>query len=488
MVAQRIGVETRTGIRSGPTNPGSPSGVLHLVGLTATGPVDQAVTIRSLAEYTTTFGDRTSYANSMFDSTRVFFEEGGAELLISRVVGPDASVAGVDLTTEGGEESPGVSLARIEARDPGSFANEWTVRVGDTNSDGMVTIEVLDAEDEPIATWRNIGSPADLVHAARSARRVNVLDLGADDAGSFVPGEYALSDGTDDRESVTSEHVIEALDRAAAQGRGGSVAAPGHSAENIGQDLIDYATRSEKIALLAAHEDANLAEVEAIGDNLAQPGGDYAGLFYPWLTVPDGNATRTVSPEAYIGAVRARAFTEVGYWQVPAGDRSRTRWVAGTVTDVSQGQNNELSGHLVNGIVTTNGRTRLYNWRSLSTNEDMVKLSSRDVLNNLSVQIERVLEPHVFSTIDARGQLFSRVKNSVISVLEPVARQDGFFARIDEDGDEIDPGYSVQVDVENNPTDVSEDNRVVVDVGVRLSPTAALIQVEIVKVALTGTL
>ena len=54
--------------------------------------------------------------------------------------------------------------------------------------------------------------------------------------------------------------------------------------------------------------------------------------------------------------------------------------------------------------------------------------------------------------------------------------------------EEVDPGYKIVVDSTNNTLETGANNTVIVDMAVRLSPTAALIKVEIVKVALNGAL
>ena len=206
------------------------------------------------------------------------------------------------------------------------------------------------------------------------------------------------------------------------------------------------------------------------------------------MTIPDGSGMRVVSSEGYVAAVRARAFADEGFWQVPAGDRAITRWATGTNKHVSLASNNKLSAGMVNGIVTSSGRTRLYNWSSLSQDrENLALLSARDVLNNLTVQLKTVLEPYVFETLDGRGQLLSKVEAAAIAVLDPIARAGGFYALVVGD-EEIDPGYKVTVDSTNNTLQTGSENTVIVDTSVRLSPTAALIKAEIVKVALTGAL
>ncbi|GAB3191749.1 hypothetical protein [Nesterenkonia suensis] len=490
-MARRIGVELTSGVRSGPTNTGTPSGILHLAGLAEKGPTSRAVTVRSFATYSRLYGGRAPYAGHLFDAARLFFEEGGSELLVSRAVGPAASAASVDLLTpddgEGGGNDP---VAHVAAADLGGFANVWTVRVEE--SDDAYDVTVLDGDEETIGAWRGVTSIEELVTRAASNTAVEITSL-TEDEGPLVldAGDFDLTGGDDDRENVDTDQIIAALETAGTDGEGGAVAVPGYPADVIGGQLAAYAAASRKVALLSAGDEATLGEAESLAGELVDTiDGQHAGLFFPHVTIPDGNATRTVSPEAFVAALRARAFSTGQFWQIPAGtQRGRARWIVGTATPISSDLNDRLDEAHVNGIQTNGARIFLNNWASLSQDrENFEFLSARDVLNNLKVQIQRRLEPFVWETIDGRGHLLSDIDGAVTAVLSPIANQNGFYAAVDSEGEELDPGYRVLVDATNNSTETAADNRVQVDVSVRLSPAAKLIQVEIVKVALGGAL
>ncbi|WP_102158675.1 hypothetical protein [Zhihengliuella halotolerans] len=481
----RVGVEVTTGLRTGPSNPGPPSGIFQIAGVTERGPVEQTVQVKSLGEYTNLFGDRTPYSSNTFDTARLFFEEGGADLLVSRAVGPAATKGFLNL-----EDSVAVPTIKVEAKHPGGYSAGLTVAV--ENVADLVTITISEG-GEVLARFRDLATVADIVAAAAGNRHVNVTDLGSATA---APGNLpatlaatALSAGEDDRGNITATEIVSALETGGDQIAGGAVAAPGYSSDIIGGALIGYASGAGAIALLAPHADATKAEAIQAGDELASAGaGAYAGLFWPHLSIPDGSGSRVISPEGYIAAVRARAFREIGFWTAPAGDRATMQWANGTVTAVTPEVNNELGAAYVNGIVTVAGRTKLYNWTSLSTDRaNFALLSARDTLNNLVRLVKTALEPFVFQTVDGRGHLLSQVESAAVSVVAPVAEAGGFFARMVGD-EEIDPGYLVVVDSTNNGLDNLEENTVLVDISVRLSPVAALIKAEVVKVPLAAAL
>lgn len=479
-----IGVQVTTKLGSGPSNAGTQSGRLHVAGLTAFGPVGRSTIVDSIAKYIAVYGDRTAFSSNLFDTARMYFEEGGNELVVSRVAGPAATKGALTL-----KDSADVDTVKIESADPGAHSAEFTAEV--VSAGGTFDV-ILRRNGVTITSYLAIESPADLVQKAATNPYVKVTSLGSVTA---APGDNpktltatAFNAGTDDRASVTTAHVIAALD-AGAGAEGGSVAAPGYSVSQIGSLLLDHAARTGKVALLALPATATVEEAVAAGATLAaDPNGAYGGIFYPHLVIPDGGATRTISPEGYVAAVRARAHRDVGFWKVPAGDPARTRWVLGTNVQVDNATNDLLADALVNGIVTTGSKVRLYGWQSLSADrENLGMLNARDVLNNLTLSVKTALEPFVFATNDDKGQLRSLIESAVVGVLDPIAKRDGFYGLRDADQQFVDPGYKVSVDTSLNPLSAAAENKVIVSMSVRLAPVAQLIQVEIIKVPLAGT-
>lgn len=479
-----IGVNVTTSLRTGPTNSGVQSGRFHVAGVTEFGPVGGSRVVDSIAKFLAIYGDRTAYSSNVFDTVRMFFEEGGSEAVISRVVGPAAAGGSLSLM-----DSADVATLRVEAIEPGPHSQNISVKV-DTLDESSYTLTIYRG-GEVISRYEGLTSPAEAVTRSASNPFIRISTLGSVTA---APGDNpkgvdvtALPAGNDDRANITVEHIIAALD-AGTGAEGGCVAVPGYSANVIGAALAEHAKRAGKIALTAPAAGATPAQAIADAAGLTVESGDHIGLFYPHLTIPDAGATRTISPEGYVAAVRARAHRDVGFWQVPAGDRAVARWVLGTVTPVSIDVNNELSDALVNGIVTTGSKVRLYGWQSLSADrEGLGLLSFRDGLNFLMFNTKSVLEPFVFSVNDSNGHLRSYIESAVIGLLDPIAKAGGFFAGRDAEGEIVDPGYRVSVDSSLNPLTLLAENKVMVSVGVRMAPTAQLIQVEIIKVPLSGT-
>ena len=481
-----IGVEVTTSLRSGPTNPGVPSGVLHIAAVTAKGPTSRAVLVTSLAQYQAVFGGLTPSTADGFFTAAGFFEEGGAKLAVSRLVGPAATKGVLTL-----KDTAGVDTVKVEAVDPGPASTDLHVTTFTT--DAGFTVRVVSAETEGVlAEFTGLSSPADLVAAAAGNPVVKLTSLGST---TTAPGnnpavitDVALSAGTDDRGSITTQTVLDALDRNGGINPGGAVAAPGWSATQVGAGLLAHSRKHNTVALLAGSVTDTPTTLANTADTLSKTGdGEYGALFHPWLTIPDGTRTRNVSPEGAIAGVRARVHQN-GFWRIPAGDPGVFRWVKSTVIPVDTALNNTLAKSLVNGIATRGTRVGPYNWSSLSTDRDNLGfLAARDVLNNLNVAITAALEPFVWSVIDYRQHLVGQVEAAVVGVLDPIAKADGFFPLPSGDGTSTDPGYSVSVDTSIGSPTVVGANELVVRAAVRLAPYAQLISVEIIKVALTAS-
>jgi len=86
------GVVISTSVRTGPsTATVRESSQLFVVGLADRGPSDEAVLVQSIAEFEAMFGDYRS-DSYLHPTVETFFEEGGTQAYVARVVGASATV------------------------------------------------------------------------------------------------------------------------------------------------------------------------------------------------------------------------------------------------------------------------------------------------------------------------------------------------------------------------------------------------------------
>ncbi|KWW97400.1 hypothetical protein LI90_4372 (plasmid) [Carbonactinospora thermoautotrophica] len=482
------GVIVRTATRSGPSTGLAPESARYFVaGLTERGSTTEPVRVRSMAEYEQMLGARVPYG-TLYDDLKTYFEEGGAEAYVARVVGPAATVGKLTLNDRAGTPAPTLD---IEAASPGAWSADLSVEVANGTAAGTYKLLVY-WRGERVETWDNLTTPADAVTALAGSAWVRAKDKGSPssppDNQPAILARTPLSAGDDDRAAVTATHVTDALARFGPELGSGAVACPGYTSAQVGEAVIAHCKANRRIGLLATAQSATVQDaLNAAAEITAD--GEHAGLFYPWITVPDGaSGTRTISPEGYVAACRARAHTRVGPWRAPAGEIAQARYVLGPSVELTRAEGDQLDEGRVSAIRRIVGTTRLYGWRSLSADTaNYGLLIGRDMLNYLAVEAERLLESFVFETIDGKGQMLGRVQSTLVGLLDPIRQAGGLYERIDDAGAVLDPGYSVDVGPAVNTVQSLAANEVRAVVAVRVSPVGTLIDLTITKAALTAS-
>lgn len=465
-------------------------GTFFVAGLTERGDTAEAVLVRSMAEYAEKLGGRVAFG-TVHDQLAAFFGEGGARAYVARVVGAAATAGTITLTDRAGVP---VDTLRLDAASPGAWSADLEVTVADGVVPDTFTVTVTLA-GQVVEVFPDLATPAAAAVAINGrSTYLTATDLGsataAPDNNPAATAATALSAGADDRAAVTGPDYVAALDRFTPGLGAGAVAIPGQSADTVGAGLIAHATDRRRLALLAPAAGSSIAQATASATALrATTGAENAGMFYPHVLVPDGaGGTRTISPEGYVAGVRARAVRTEGPWRAAAGEISAARFVAGPATPLTADEVNQLNDSRVNPLRTIAGSTRVYGWRSLSTDSvNYLHLSGADVLNVVAARAQVALEQFVFRTVDARGHLFSDIEGEVIGILEPMRAAGGLYERIDDEGNVTDPGYSVDTGPSVNTPAQLAAGEVNVAVAIRVSPIGELIRLNITKVALTAS-
>lgn len=458
------------------------SGQFFVAGLAERGVTNKAVLVRGIADFETEFGGRTNYSY-LHDTIRTFFEEGGEQAYVSRVIGKAPKTATVSVVDTA---VPAVNTIRFDAKSAGEWGNDYTIEIEDGATPNTVTISVV-TDDKAVETFSNLATPDAIVAAFRGSAIVSAVNLGsASVAPTNLPdaGSYPLATGTDDRGSVDTASYKAALDNFVSGLGSGAVAIPGvgDSAHPV---LISHAEKNRRIALLSAAKDATVTALGTLADSYDTA---YAGLFAPWVNIADGfGGTRSVSPEGYVAACRARAHREVGPERAPAGKPAIARSIVSLVQNYTSDEGNALDARKVSVIRSINNTNRLYGWRSLSN--DVVNwqfLNGADLMNYLVVLCEQELEQYVFATVDSKGQMLAAMHGTLVGTIEPVANRGGLYPLYDDAGEEIDPGFVVNTGSEVNSIANLKNNEVRARLGFRLAPVGTIISLTIVKASLTA--
>lgn len=473
------GVVVTTTVRGGGSTPlAANSGQFFVVGLSNRGRTNEAVLVRGLADFVSEFGNRTGYSY-LYDTVKSYFDEGGEQAYVARVVGTGATVGDVTLDNREATPNPAVKFA---ARSEGVWSGDLSVSVEAGTAPNTVRVTLVEG-GKRIEGYNNLSSPAEIVSAFAKSNVVSATDLGATATGAdALPalGTFSLSAGDDDRATITTDSYIAALDRFSSGLGTGAVAIPGLG-EAVHVGLIEHATTNRRIALLSHDVDATTAELLTAAASIDS---DAAGLFAPWVRTPDASGvTRAIPPEGFVAAARYRAHNEVGPWRVPAGINSVANVATGVVVEYTNDEANALDEGKVSVIKRVNNGVRLYGWRSLSNDtENFGYLNGRDLLNFLTIRAEGELEQYVFGSVDSKGHLLSAINGSLVGIVEPIRIAGGLYEHLDDNGEQVDPGYLVETGSSINSTESLANNEVKARLSVRVSPVGALISLTIVKV------
>lgn len=486
------GVTITTAVRTGPTSATvRESSQAFFVGLAQRGPVDEAVLVRSLAEFEETFGTYVTYAY-LHPTVQTFFEEGGTQCYIARVVGPDATTA-TNVLNEGG--AGGSDCITLTANGPGDWAHNMDIQV--TASSSLRNIKLF-YNDELVYQTGNKATTAALVNAINNSAiassymtATKLTDDLPEVSAATAFGAGAFTDGSDDRSDDTVDTsftaYVDALELFLDSYGTGAVVCP--ETHEINTELIVHANAYNRIALLHLAEAATDPADDAATLS-AEDHSEHAAVFYPWVYVPTDVAgvNRLIPPTGFVAGKRALAHNQTGPHQPYAGLISSARFVNGVEVDVNRTLGDSLDADYVNAIRLIANSIRIYGARSLSTDVDNFRfITIQDTVNSVVVEANASMEDLVFAIIDGRGGLFASIEGRLTAICERMKSIGALYEATDANGRLIDPGYSVKCDTSINTTAQLAEGTIKAQLGVRVSSVGDKIEVTIIKSNLTSS-
>jgi hypothetical protein len=486
------GVVVTTGAVAGPSAPTiAPSATYFAVGLTERGQAGKPTLITSFAQFEAVFGQATSYS-ALHDDIKMFFAEGGSRAYCQRVVGASATTGTLVSGLQDRNNTPATTL-NVAAKAAGAWSTQVTVKVLDGATSDTFRFQIY-LSGLLVKDYTNLHSPQEAVSRINGDATNFYVVLSDAGSASTAPANnpiaisnpVALSAGTDDRGSVVAATYVAALANFDSGLGDGAVSIPGLG-PSVHAGLITHADTFNRLAILVEARTADKGTLEGTASTL---NAKRAGLFAPWVVVPDSfGGTKTISPEGYVAAARARAHNTAGPWQSAAGEVSKARYVLAPSVVYSSADGNELDGAKVNAIRTVAGAVRVYGWRSLSSDTDNWSyLKDADVVNRVVTESYTRLEPYLFSVIDAQGHLQAQIAGTLEGIVLPMAAANGLFPMIAADGTQLDPGYKVNVGDDINSVASLAQNQILAVLGIRISPTAAMVFLTVTKAAVTAAL
>jgi hypothetical protein len=258
------------------------------------------------ADFTRIFGARQA-DSVLHDAAETFFQEGGARLYVSRVVGPNPVAATRDLMNA--DATPAATL-RVAAKSVGAWGNELTVEVSTTGVTAGSFVLIIRRNGTEVERSPELADETAAIAWGDTATYVTVTDLaGAGDPAAAAAA--ALAGGTDDRANAGDAQWAAALDRFGTDLGPGQVSMPGQTTQQRHVDTLAHAAARNRVGLLDLQNIATASTLRSAALALrtaAATNARFGGAFAPWAVIPGiaQGTTRTVPYSAVQAGLEAR--------------------------------------------------------------------------------------------------------------------------------------------------------------------------------------
>lgn len=471
------------------------------VGYTPWGPVDTPTVVTSWRDYTTRFGGFN--ANSFLDDfAYIYFNlYPGSEMVVCRGVGSGASVATLSIQDRGvgGAQRPAL---RIDGKYPSSTVDlRVTIEAGTLANTFKLTVRsiVLGARE----VFDNLAmDAASLLRVNQASQLIRLTDLASSNAAPTnlptLTAETLLTGGSDDFSTVTAARLIGTDNGTTRTGLqafnseefgSGQVSIPGITTEAAHAALIAHAENFKRTAICDEAVGSTAQDAVATRALYGTPSG---ALYWPQVSMLDfagSGLTKLYAPSGFVAGACALADREVGTHQAPANKYGRIPGAldvernASGLSQTDENTSGYLNGRDVNCITRLPEQSvKIYGERVMTGDNRVQMVHEIRTLNLIYYQLKRTYQSIPFSVVDGTGKLFREVRSLSESYLRILWRAGALFGQKQEEA------FIVICDTTNNTPDTLNAQQVFVQVGVRLSPTAEMVLVNIDSVPLNQDL
>ena len=516
----RPGVAVLSRASAPPVGAPTDTTVGFIIGEATSGPVDTAAQIQSLDQFETVYGPRlaTSY---LYDGVEAFFREGGSRLYVARL-DEGAVAASAALTGLG-------TGAKVNAAGPGTYADGWQLKVaasvgtfsaqtqsaGAEGDDGEestskssegdepperltfgtfaagdpFTAQLLDADGKVLQQSLQLYTSGDL--AAWATSQAYITLTGVNPGVDLAALTATLAGGNDGTVPVTDDAALDtALALFGAELGPGQVWAPGKTDPDMLAAIMVHGQQNNRTYLLDAPRGADVPTLTATAGVLRGSDQDrYGGLFAPWATVPGvaRGTTRTIPWSSIQAGMCARLDAQVGHAnRAAAGDFGQSYFAIGLDQTFSDPDRQSLLYAGCNTARLRYGTVRGYGFRTLAAqdgpNGEWWQLNWARLNMQIVAECEAIGEEYVFSQIDGRGLTIAAFNGELKGMLNDLFTDGALYGDVPDDAFVVNTGSTVNTD------QTIADGELHAVLSVKMSPHAELVEIEIVKVALTEAL
>lgn len=474
-----------------------------MVGLADWGPVGASGTqapVTSLAQAAALIGppnggltqnSRTATNATLYDSADAFFREGGANLYLSRVLGPNPTFGTLNL-----QDSTGGNAATLTAAYLGPGSSAINVVVNNTGSAYTVTLQ--DASANVLAASPSLTATTPKTDLINWAKGTNLVT--ATTGTNKLPVTLVatpLSAGIDDHASATITQWSNALNSGFSSGLGpGQVMAPGQTntaLSGIWSALGSHASANNRVALLDGTDGntatAALAEVTTAA--LPTSIQSYCGIWAGNLQIPGTTAgtTRVIPPSPVVAALCARADNRGNPNQAAAGTTFPLQYVSAVntvYTNPLTGDIASLNGGGVN-VFSVQGNI-LQNFGFVSAlavpTNDLIYWQFHHGRTRMAIvdAAATIAQPFEFSQLDGQGQTISAFSGALSGMLLNFYAVGALYGQSSAEAFTVDTGPTV-----NTAANLAA-GTLTANLAVRMSPSAQLVLIIINAVPITQNL
>ncbi|MDQ4119868.1 MAG: phage tail sheath subtilisin-like domain-containing protein [Acidobacteriota bacterium] len=466
-----------------------PTSTFFAVGVSDWGPVKDPKVVTSWNEFVRLYGKLNS--NSYLTAAaNIFFNLfPGQTMYVSRVVGAAAAKATKNLMDRAGTP---LATLKVDALYP-STKVDISVTVAAGTSTNTVKLTFTSVYLNITEIYDDFKVDADSISKVNTfSRLIRLTNLNSATVAPnnlpAVAAKSALTGGSDDFAGVNTATYVGGLDAFRDENLGtGQVAIPGISGAH--PELITHAETFKRLAILDPAFASDLDAVKTAADAARSP---YAAIYYPWVQMRDLEGTGVLKfypPSAFAAGACAQVDRTIGTHKAPANirvpnalDVERNADGSPLMTDSAR---EFLNRNQVNAIAPLPGEgIKIYGARVLyPRGETRVRFVHEQRMLNLIYYVAKFgYQWAVFAVVDGQGRLFRDLRAAGITFLNNLWRSGGLY------GAKPEQAFIVICDESNNPPDELEQGRVHVQFGVKISPTAEVIIINIDNVPLSQSL
>lgn len=440
-----------------------------VVGLSDRGPVGSAQKVTSTPDFVLKYGDRVAYS-VLYDAVDAAFRSGVATVYVSRLVGPAAVIASKALDT-----------ITVKAKGPGDYANTLKVAViAGTGSN--IKVQVSDAS----GTLETSPDLADAAACAAWSASSAYVDITA--TGSLAPAVAAaafLTGGTDDRASITTADYTTAYGALPVTLGPGQVSAPGVTTAAVASATLAHAAATNRVALIDTVDSTVVGDLTTVTTGLrTDANASYGAAFGPFVEVPGivSGTTRHVPISAVVAGLCARADTLFNPGRAAAGREFPLSYVV-DLHDFSDADHQTALLAGANLAKDVFGTLEMYGFRSLvdpDLDAAWVQFNYARLRMAITAKLNAAAENFVFAQIDGNGHTLQQFADALTAVLKVFYDEGALFGAT--------PSDAFVVDLSPNTPATAQAGELHARIGVKFSPHAEVVYIDIAKTPLAQTI